>query len=163
MKKGQTEILGFAMVVLLITVGMLFVIGFIVLSEPSNIRQVYVDKQLAVNLNDAIISSTSSCKNIEFERLIVDCAGAKEIRCGGSMNSCDFIQDNLENVIFLETLDKWYMEYRYKIYTKTNPKLVQIPRDNTDYENKCKSDIEPGIFYLPSTRGTVFVRLDICS
>jgi hypothetical protein len=156
--KGQTEILGFAMVVLLVSVGMLFVIGFIVLQADSDIKKVFTDKSLAVNMNDAILSSTSGCKNIGFERLIVDCAEFQEIRCDGSntQRSCDYLQVTISS-IFSETLDIWGKEYRYSIYIDGEDPLVVVGN------GACDGDIEPGIFYLPTAKGLVIVRLDICS
>ena len=37
-KKTQTEVLGFAMVVLLVSVGMLFIISFLILKQDTDIK-----------------------------------------------------------------------------------------------------------------------------
>lgn len=153
--RSQTEILGFAMVVLLVSVGLLFFIYFVATSQGSDLKKVFTDKQLAVNMNDALLSSTSGCKGLEFERLIIDCAGSASYSCSVGVNSCDYLQSSLQNV-FDKTLDVWGKEYRYQIYFQGEPPLVDISN------GACSGELEPGIFYLPVQGRTVFVRLDIC-
>jgi hypothetical protein len=159
MRKGQTEVLGFAMVMLLVSVGMLFIVGFIILREPSDIKRVFTDKQLAVNMNDALLSSTSGCKGIEFERLIIDCAQYQEILCDTSntISSCSHIETAMRD-IFTNTLEKWGKGYKYQIYFEGMDPMIHL----NSGDGACNGDLEPGIFYLPTTKGTVFVRLDIC-
>lgn len=158
--RAQTEILGFAMVMLLVSVGMLFVIGFLVLQDPSDIKQVYTDKQLAVNMNDAILFANSGCKGVDFERLIVDCAQYQEIYCDTSntVTSCDHLEMVLRDILNT-TLGRWGKGYRYQIYFEGQPPLFP---PIMSHDGACTGDLEPGIFYLPSARGTVFVRLDVC-
>lgn len=72
-KKSQTELLGFAIVVLLIAVGMLFVIGFIVLDEKTNTRAAYLYKQTATNLNDALLETTTTCRQLTVRELYLAC------------------------------------------------------------------------------------------
>ncbi|MFW5746215.1 MAG: hypothetical protein ACOCWQ_01550 [Nanoarchaeota archaeon] len=157
-KKGQTEMLGFAMVILLVSVGMLFVISFIVLRAPSDIKRVFTDKQLAVNMNDALLSATTSCNGMSFEDLITDCAENGDVVCPGGLDSCMFVQTELQHV-FGQTLEVWGKSYRYQVYLQNTPEepLVKLQ------QGTCNKELEPGIFYLPTDRGTIFVRLDICA
>src|SRR5690606_18228671 len=87
--KAQTEILGLVMVVLLISIGMLFTISFVVFNQGNDIRGAYIDKETATYLNYAILDSTSSCMQISYQRLIIDCVerGNGGIQCPDPSNN----------------------------------------------------------------------------
>lgn len=153
---AQTEIIGLVLIVLLISIGMLFIVAFLISGSQGDAKRVFTDKQLAVNLNDAILTATSSCRDLSYQRLIIDCVGVQRITCGVTQEeSCSFLQNNLER-IFTMTLDAWGKDYRYRIYDDQGNTLLSLSN------GPCQGNIEPGVFFLPVNQRTIFVRLDIC-
>lgn len=155
MRKGQSEILGLVMIVLLVSVGLLFVVGFLALRQASDVRQVFVDKQLAITMNDALLSSSTTCRDLSVQRLIIDCAQGAGIFCGQSLDSCDYVSKTIDGVLN-DTLAQWGKEYRYTITGENSIPYVSISN------GPCSGELEPGIFPLQTSVGTIFVRLDIC-
>jgi hypothetical protein len=73
-RKSQAEIMGIAIVMVLIMVGILFVIQFIVVPDSNNIKKTYSQKELSSNFLNAILKTTTSCNNMRMTELIQDCA-----------------------------------------------------------------------------------------
>jgi hypothetical protein len=129
-KKSQSELLGFAIVVLLVAVGMLFVIGFIVLNEKTDTRAPYLYKQMATNLNDALLETTTTCRNLNVRDLYMNCMDNDREMCPASDDStlnpdsvtaCTYLQTFIENR-FKSTPSKlgtlndlgYYYQYSYR-------------------------------------------------
>ena len=113
MRRAQTEIFGLAIVVLLISVGFLFAVGFFV-QKPSTFKKEFALTEIGANLLNALLKVTvMECNNLEMTELIQDCAEndeANQIDCDPTTptidGSCQSIQ-GLIPIIFFNTLDKW--------------------------------------------------------
>jgi hypothetical protein len=93
-KKSQFEILGLAIVIILITLGILFVIRFVVLKEPSKLRYDYTRTEMASNMLNTLLRTDTDCKRKSMTELFQDCASYNRIECeydGIPMNSCEYL------------------------------------------------------------------------
>jgi hypothetical protein len=163
MKKAQMEILGLAIVVVLIVLASLFVVRFVLLKEPDDFRGDFVQSQTASNMINTFLKTTAvDCSKISMTELLQDCARGEGICClncydGDTLNdvySCQFVQDAAAEV-FSETLDVWKMKYYFLAYDdQTNPEI--------ELGSACKGAKKSKTFPLPIDGGTMFVKLDIC-
>ena len=156
MKKGQTEILGLAIVVVLVLVATTFVIRFLVDKSPADYRKSFVAEQLASNMVGALIGTTTDCSQRAITELLQDCSQSGTITCNNK-NSCDFVEDTTK-FIFSQTLDKWNYKYEFKVYYASNPNQLLFHRIG----QQCKGDKEQGTFIIPSNTGNINVELNIC-
>jgi len=124
MKRAQMEIMGLAIIVILISIGMLFAIRFVVLKEPTEYKQEFTRSNTASNiLNTLLKTTTIDCYGLSFNALYQDCANNIEIECsyteGGNpvtKSSCDYVAEKTEYIIS-QTLEEWHQGYDFKAYT----------------------------------------------
>lgn len=164
--KSQSELLGLAIVVLLIAVGLLFVIGFVVLDTPTNSRSAYINKQLATNLNDALLETTTTCRNLNVRELYLVCMDNNRDICPlvnsslnpNSVSACDYLNGFIENRLG-DTLDKWgtYYQYSYRYDAINAPAVWSHKSDG----NTAGCDQQRSPLILKGDTKQVIIYLDI--
>src|SRR3989339_712087 len=94
-KSSQMEIMGLVVIILLAIVAMLFVVKYVINKPPQgSIKESYSSSQLATNMLNSLLKTTaSSCKGLDFSKLLQDCAAGKSITCSGNKDSCTYTQD----------------------------------------------------------------------
>lgn len=157
MKKSQTEILGLAIVVVIILVATIFIVKF-GFNKPTNYRTDFLSSEIASNMINTLLKTNSKdCSHLTMTELLKDCAqtgGDGSIRCDNGEYSCNFVKSTA-NKIFTKTLDKWKMNYEFLAYVDENSPLIRLG-------NKCAGEKESKIFPIPTSTGTMYVGLDIC-
>ena len=119
-KRAQTEILGLAIIVVFIAIGMLFVIKFSLNKPDESTREQFIRSELAANILNSMVDAHTSCRNLDFAALLKDCAenNPGKIRCtlssrcinpdGSSCSinnqnkqvySCEFIQNEINQTL----------------------------------------------------------------
>ena len=159
-KKSQMEILGLAIVVVLILVATIFVVRFLVINKSHSVRNPFISSELSSNMVNAYIhtSSNDDCHFSTFEELLQDCAvnQGNGIKCDSNINSCDFVKSRAIE-IFSKTFDTWKIKYEFQAYVdNSNQPLFKIG-------NSCKYDKVSKNFPIPTSIGAVYVKLDICT
>lgn len=179
-KRAQTEMLGMAIVILLLSMGILIIVGNVLKSSSTpSIKQAYSEKQLATNILGSILSTTTNCNNEKISTLMIDCGRGWPVECGnqqvgsttiyGNPNVCKY----LNNTIFFmlnETLYKWGKKYSFLAYVRKDEK----PNINITYRiDECirglyeegQQYIQKEYYYLPlqAGSGSMTVELGICS
>lgn len=109
------EIMGLAIIIILISLAMLFVIRFIAIKEPGELKKTYTHKELAANIANTILMTTAKdCKGQDMTSLIQDCANNHPlglIECDdGTTRSCDYIDTVIQEILD-KTLESWNKEY----------------------------------------------------
>ena len=149
------EILGLAIVVVLILVATIFVVRFLVLKTPVDYRKGFVRSELASNmLNTFLKTAAKDCSQLTMTELLQDCAQSNSIMCDDGQDSCKFV-DTAARKIFAGTLDKWNMNYEFLAYTDANSPLIKIGKP-------CKAEKRSKLFPIPTSASTMYTKLDIC-
>lgn len=161
MKKAQMEILGLAIVVVLVLVATTFVVRFLVLKTPTDYRGGFVSSELASNtLNTFLRTAAVGCQQLTMTELLQDCAqaGGSEgfgvIKCDNGEDSCKFVKSSVTK-IFQDTLGKWGMKYRFLAYTNSQSPFIAIG-------NECRGEKKSKLFPIPASTTTLYAKLDIC-
>ena len=116
MKKAQMEIMGLAVIVILLVIAMLFVIG-IMLNPEKSIRKPYTYEKLASNSMNAVLKTSTSCRNLDIKDLLKDCGGDQVIFCG-DQPSCIFLTSEISK-IFEDTITPLNIKYFFNASVDT--------------------------------------------
>lgn len=154
--KGQMEIFGLAIIVILIVVGLLFFARFVLMKEPAGRRAEYIYSELSSNMINAYLSTTSAdCSGISMSDLLQDCASGTGIICDSGLDSCSYAGNAAEMILNM-TLSEW--KYSYYFSVTANEKDIISP-----IGKKCLGDKNSKDYPLPLGGGaSMDVRLEIC-
>jgi len=110
--RGQMEIMGLTIVVILVILGILF--GIRVMSRPeTDLAKEFKTKTMSVNYLNVLLGTTTDCHKATFRELIQDCGQGGTIYCGGdTAGSCDYVDYYFEE-IFNQTLTKINKKYYF--------------------------------------------------
>ncbi len=154
-KKSQAEIVGLVIIVLLITMGLLFIVRFNLLNKPSTIETTFVHSKLASNTLNVLLKTTTDCEGSDVTELFQDCASlVSRIDCDG-INSCDKVNEVVGDILS-ESLEKWNKKYEFKAYIPGNEPISSY--------GSCDRNInkESSTYYILAEGRTLHVMLDIC-
>ncbi|MFH1849439.1 MAG: hypothetical protein ABH879_04605 [archaeon] len=160
MKRAQTELLGLAVVVLLISVGMLFIVRFSMQTEPSDAKKSFTHSEMASNILSTLLKTNiPDCSKTTVTELFQDCATTPRIDCigpgGASLDSCAYLEAQLP-ALFGRTLGSWNKEYEFTAKRSDADVIGPIA------EGDCSGEKQSKIFPIPLHPGTLMLRLDIC-
>lgn len=161
MRKAQMEILGLAIVVVLVLVATTFVVRFLVLKAPTDYRKGFVSSELSSNmLNTFLRTAAVECSQLTMTELLQDCAqsggaeGSGVMTCDNGDDSCKSAKSSAVR-IFEDTLSKWEMKYRFLAYTNPQDPFIDIG-------NGCRGEKKSKLFPIPTSTTTLYTKLDIC-
>lgn len=132
MRKGQMEILGFIIIVLLIIAGVIFYIKFM---KPDNTQQIIQESEQNLEVSNLLnsIRLQTICENTQMNDVIKTCINNNGFEC--DKESCLLIKEELPKII--EAYDWQEGSYEFyigdEIYTKEcDPNKIQnLPDDAT--------------------------------
>ena len=162
------EMMGLVVIVILITLGMLFLAQFALNEQPQ--KKIFTRKGLASSTMASLMKTTieeTNCQGLQFEKdLLEECArykvsGYSFHLCNGQF-SCDFIAD-LSNELLNATLGQWNKRYEYvSRLVSTGDVLVNVASaDGGCLSRKTERDTS-GSFFLNTDFGLVESVLYIC-
>ena len=150
--KAQTEIMGLVVIVLLLSIGILFVVVFFIQAEEESPQQAFTEEQTPLNMIHAILETDTGCKRTKMRDLFKDCYAFERIRCG-EKTSCEFLYERLQ-YIFNETLDKWRIPYEFNIGPREDLKFPSF--------GKCRGERTGTPQPLKTDLGDMYINLAIC-
>jgi len=150
-KKAQAEIMGLAIIVILIIIGMFFLIKFLTI-DTIDYKKQYTQAELASNMINTFLMTTSDCNGFSITELLQDCNQDKSIICSGE-SSCDYVSLTAQQ-IFMETLEKWNVDYEFKVFNDEDT-LITLGTN-------CLGYMKSKMFPVPTSSGNLFVKMDIC-
>lgn len=154
-RKAQMEILGLAIVVVLILVATIFVVRFLVIKSPTEYRKGFISAELASNILSTFLKTAAKeCSQLTMTELMQDCAQARSIICGNGQDSCSYAESTATH-IFENTLDKWSIKYEFLAYTDANSPLIKLGKP-------CRQEKRSKLFPIPINSATMYTKLDIC-
>src|SRR3989344_8141877 len=156
-KRAQIEILGIAVVILVLLAGTIF---FINLIPPLNSRSVVVDvarTEIGANTLNTLLKTTTPCKQLKISELITDCVDGAAISCS-TQNSCEYLQGQI-GIILEQTLAEWGIDYQFDIL-----ELQDADYDSKGLEIKTKTckTYEHYEQILPTQITLAKASLDLC-
>lgn len=151
---AQMEIMGLALIVVLVAVGLLFLIALNIGKKPAKELSRYEQTKMANSFVLAFLK-TSAC-NVSIENVVYDCFTTKTLNCPRFMDSCEFLK-NTTDIILNRTIKQW--GYMYNLSFIGNSKTISVV-----YKGCNKTREAPGIQPLPlyPYPGNVIVRLELC-
>lgn len=154
-RRAQMEIMGLAIIFILVIFGVLFGLRFVLTKPDSDVRKGFQESTLAANMLTAIRGTTTDCNDASIEQLLQDCASEKAISCGDK-NSCEKAQKAMEQ-IFKETLGVWGRNYNFSIQGTYDVSQISFAQGD------CSGEKEVKTHPVPTRAGTIILRLEICS
>lgn len=157
-KRAQMEILGLAIVMLIIFLAMFFMTKILTAKKPSQARQDFVTEQLALNMVSTFFgTSARECSRLTMTELLQDCAKGVEIKCEdlASSDSCKYFELTAKEILD-KTLVIWNAKYHFFAYVDESSLLVELGEKCTGEITSSKP--QP----VPLNPGQVYLRLDIC-
>lgn len=131
-KRGQIEIMGFALIVILIVFGLLFAVRVFFTAkkiEPALQREA---EQLSSSFVYTLLQADSLCtKDTTLQDLLVDCANAAyaggTITCTDNRRSCVYANETI-GLLLSKTLDVWGVAdasgYEFMAFVQDEPRVA---------------------------------------
>lgn len=176
-RKAQAEMIGLVVIVILITLGMLFLAQFALKGEPT--KKVFTRKGLAYSTMSALMKTTinsESCQrhgisSLQMQKdILEDCAvrpkefyPASSYACSG-LHSCDFFLE-MSTKWLNETLGSWGKHYELNIdliQDEDKIRLISVVGDRGGCPKRRGNRDTSGLFPLPTKAGMVEANLFIC-
>jgi|SRR3989344_6317785 len=150
MKKGQIEMIGLVIVVLLLVIGGLLYLKFGVLDKKEAKNEVTLESAYVVNTLTAI-RNVNVCESspVKMQQAINACINEENI-CG--TEACEFIKSKMEEIMVSIGISK---QYKYSLYLEKKSKIVDIKKQ---CEYGTKADIKTGDI----SSGYYTINLQIC-
>src|SRR3989344_1286593 len=159
-KKSQMEIMGLAIIVILITVGIFFYIGFRAKQQPVDQKQEFGNVQLATNIINSILETNTKeneCYGLSFSEVLQRCAGPGG-DCAGGTPYCAYFKTNIQT-IFASTLDQWVPNYGFFVKNvRTNEEISGL----REFKNGCSSGEKIAKRFTIPSNPPSYILLEIC-
>jgi hypothetical protein len=167
MQRGQTEIVGLIIIVLLVTMGFLFYLISVtnqdITGGSKQLYDSYTSNEQSTSFIQALLNTNIPACRATFEDVIVDCGrSAGNLNCQGGMSSCQWVEDVSEEVL-ADTLQIWGGPHGYSVtYGETHPDNFNITYLNCSASTVGRN--APGVFLIPyyPNPGTARIELGIC-
>ncbi len=161
-RKAQGEILGLAVVVILIVVGFWIWMSFSINSEPDNTANIVKDKRLSSAMISTMLDTNLDCKDITLTEVIKDCANPSSTfeYCGTPRRGACEEAESVTGFILENTLNEWDRDYYFRIYTSSEEKFNHSKGECGGLRVRGS---EQESFPIPTKYGTIFLELTICA
>jgi len=160
-RKAQLEIMGLAIVVVLISLIFLFVLSFNIAKEPNSNKNDFTQSQIAANTINSLLLTSTTCQGLDMTELIQDCASLSDVDCIGNdgiADSCDFVEREITSILD-STLKVWKKNYQLNAMQSSNALFQEISN------GQCEGSLDSKTYPIPSidNTGQIFVILKVCS
>ncbi len=120
-KRGQAEIMGIALVVILITIGIVYLAKYSA-EPPKKTQEEFQRRELPKTIITSIVEVVSTCNNEKMADVIQDCGFARSMTCtdttqpaNPAMTSCDYLKKTLKDDILEKMLGDERFHYQYQL------------------------------------------------
>ena len=154
--KAQMEIMGLAIIIILVILGLLFGMTFLGKESP-DIKQSFEEKTLATSFLNTLLGTSSTCHKATFRVLIQDCAQGGQTKCPPSnQNSCEQVKEDFK-AIFADLLE--VRKKGFRLIAKGPGEVSSI-----SIGEECPEEVVAGYQNIPTKFGQpVEIVLQICS
>lgn len=134
--KGQEEMVGFALIIILVAIILLIFLGFSLNKQPEeNIKSSEVE-----NFINAVLSYTTECRderNLEFlpiRKLVIDCS--EGYLCYDGKNTCEILEEDLKQIAEKSWDLTRYRGYEMKLIKQNETLIPTIKAGNFSGNSK---------------------------
>jgi len=150
---GQMEIMGLAIIIILVILAILFSLQFI--NDNSSARSLPDSLTANMFVNTYLETTITDCKNIRLKELIKDCSQGSSNTCPDGMTACQKakkVSSEITNTYF------GIIKRNYNLIIKASPEASTLSQQN------CKGERESSKPFIIPARGgtTITVRLEVC-
>ena len=181
-KKSQTEMLGIAIVVIILSIGILILVSNVIKkTKTTEQKREFSEKQLATNILGALLSTSTNCRNDRISTLLIDCgncwSNGETTACqpcpddplgeivGGvqipQTRVCTYLENTISHILN-NTLAVWNKKYKFTAYISPTDPQINIEH-NIDQCLGGSQYIQKDFYYLPLYPQTLTVELALCS
>jgi hypothetical protein len=154
-KKSQMEIMGLAIIVILVALGLLFVLLWVAKTPPTKQVQRAKESVLAANFMNTMLGTTTGCNQRTVRELLQDCALTGGSTPCADRTSCAFAHEAIQHMLD-ETFLHWHLPYHLNM--SGSSQLEQF-----DFGAPCTGEREEKIHPLPVRPGfEITLVMDIC-
>lgn len=156
--KSQSEILGLALVVVLIFLGLVIYVRFAMTADQdAALPTQLMYKQLPIVMNDVLLQTNiPECGNEQLRIVLMRCFEGQSV-CDSHQGTCTYARNWVEQRLN-ETLGTWNMGYIYNVTIDGN-QHNQFPAIVNDCHRR---NMDTEIFPLPMSGRILESRLTIC-
>lgn len=159
--------IGIAVVVVLLVIGATI---FLTLSikPASKAHEAFTQKEVAQNIVDALVKTTTHCHVLDFASVLEDCAKNAEngLLCEDGQRSCEYAKNTITDILY-RTLTIRNYEYRFSATRDDQTTVfddVTTASCTKEMIQQGKVTVEtPGIQPIPLYPGTLTLMLQICT
>lgn len=110
-KRGQIEIMGLLLIMILVAIGLIFVVKVVFTKKPANQLQTYDAERLTSSFVNVLLQTDTQCtSDTTFQDLLIDCAkmpGAQgTIICANGQRSCPYANETISHILE-NSIDQW--------------------------------------------------------
>ncbi|MBI4450500.1 hypothetical protein HY642_00870 [Candidatus Woesearchaeota archaeon] len=166
-RKSQMEILGLAIIVVLVIMGVLFTLIFVVKQPADKTATEVKTGVLGSSWTTTLLGTTTECNKLTVEELLVDCSrnpdNPRVKNCPGGDKSCAYVSSFITD-IHSKTLEVWRPGKTYVFIDPdgdaTNPTGYEI-----EINAACIGEVDPYDYTIPlgSGYGDRTVHVEICA
>jgi hypothetical protein len=102
MKRAQLEFIGLAVIVLLVSLGLLLAVRFILFKKIENPKPKFDATQLSSNFLNTLTETTTTCRGMSYKELITSYFESRYVNCG--RNSSEIIPNDAYLRNFTESI-----------------------------------------------------------
>ena len=111
LRKGQIEMMGLMIIVVILSLALLFVVKVVFTSEKTDTTQHYESGKLVESFVNTLFQTSSGCtSDTTIQDLLIDCAknpfSGGSISCSDGQTSCPYANATIATILS-QTLDQW--------------------------------------------------------
>lgn len=151
------EVMGLAIIIILLTLGLLLVVRFIILKPESDIRKVQSESQLAANFINAMLQASTGCNKYQIKALLQDCATSNAVNCNGE-DACSYVNRTIAYIVG-RTLIYWDKSFNLSV---SNTNINFPPGGINFFRGDCTGEKEAKFSPIQAGGKTITVSLEVC-
>jgi hypothetical protein len=157
-KKAQTEILGVAIIVIILVIAGAFMLRMSLSKKESQLES-YVDPEVAQSFLNALMNAETE-RTVEVSQIIRDCYDGQNDLCRETGSCCEYAYITMRNALDA-TLGEWGRIYRLTVRKGDEPlpRIRDIP-EGSECDDLAQKE-QPGFYPIPSSP-IITVKLEIC-
>ncbi len=159
-KKSQMEIMGVAIIVVLLILGLLLFLRFSSVERPATLKEPFQRAELASSTLNTLLRTTTGCGRSSVAELYQDCVGPQKIFCensdGEKISSCEYA-NGFVRIALMETIGELKRHYDFRVSHGSDGVVVYQIGDCGNFVDKDSSR-----YIIAGTEQHIAFTLDIC-